>query len=83
MNFSDYFEEFFVGITHDKNFRRLAEYFESHKPDLKSGDRVDFLESTHLSLTSKGIKDSYQGLRVREEDLVFPTFANYKMTSLD
>ena len=29
LNLSDYVEEFFVGITHDKNFRRLAEYFES------------------------------------------------------
>ena len=34
LNLSDYVEEFFVGITHDKNFRRLAEYFEAHRPNL-------------------------------------------------
>lgn len=37
LNLSDYLEEFFVGITHDKNFRRLAENFEAHKPDLTEG----------------------------------------------
>jgi hypothetical protein len=29
LDLSDYVEEFFVGITHDKNMRRMAEHFDS------------------------------------------------------
>jgi hypothetical protein len=30
LNLSDYVEEFFVGITHDKNMARMAEFFDTH-----------------------------------------------------
>ena len=47
LNLSDYVEEFFVGITHDKNFRRLAEYFEAHRPNLGEG-RTNYFEQHGL-----------------------------------
>jgi nucleoside-diphosphate-sugar epimerase len=41
LNLSDYVEEFFVGITHDKNMRNMAEYFDAHRPNLSEGN-TDF-----------------------------------------
>lgn len=80
LNLSDYVEEFFVGITHDKNMRRMAEYYESHKPNLTENN-PDFFSKFNLT-HSQSIHDAYQ-TKIREEDLVFPIFTNYKMTSLD
>jgi nucleoside-diphosphate-sugar epimerase len=82
LNVSDYVEEFFVGIAHDKNFRRLGEYFETYRPDLAEG-RVNYHEKHGLARLSTGIRPTYQALKLREEDLVFPTFSDYKMVSLD
>lgn len=82
LNLSDYFEEFFVGITHDKNMRNMAEYFDAHRPNLSEGN-ADFFQEFGLS-HKKTLENEYgQGNRIREEDLVFPIFSNYKMTSLD
>ena len=47
-DFSDYIEEFFVGITHDKNMRRMAEFFETHKPNLSEGN-PDFFSKFNLN----------------------------------
>lgn len=82
LNISDYVEEFFVGITHDKNMRNMAEYLDAHRPNLDEGN-ADFLQEFSLTL-NKSLSDEY-GLnnRIKEEDLVFPIFSNYKMTSLD
>ena len=39
LGISDYIEEFFVGITHDKNMARLADFFEQHPNiNLKDND---------------------------------------------
>lgn len=78
LNLSDYVEEFFVGITHDKNMRRLAEVFEAEQPDLSQGN-PDFFQQFGLS-HKESIRDSP---KVREEELILPIFSNYKMTSLD
>jgi len=37
LGLSDYVEEFFTGITHDKNMGRFAEYMEQHTPNLEAG----------------------------------------------
>ncbi|CDW81027.1 UNKNOWN [Stylonychia lemnae] len=81
LNLSDFVEEFFTGITHDKNFRNFAEYFDTHKPNLLEGS-TDFFQKHGLKHT-KDLSDSYKGVNIHEEDLVFPIFSNYKMTSLD
>jgi hypothetical protein len=81
LNISDFVEEFFTGITHDKNFRNMAEHFDTHKPNLTEG-RTDFFQKHGLK-HSKDLSDTYKGAGIREEDLVFPIFSNYKMTSLD
>ena len=81
LNLSDYIEEFFVGITHDKNMARFAEYFEYERPDLER-QSPDFF--TKFNLTHQATLDQYyKQSAIREDDLVFPIFTNYKMTSLD
>ena len=57
-----------MGITHDKNFRRMAEYYEDHKPNL-SENKVDFFEKFNLK-HSKGIRDTYKKTKFLEEELV-------------
>ena len=34
LNCFDLIEEFFVGVSHVANMRRLAEYYNQHKPNL-------------------------------------------------
>lgn len=79
LNLSDYVEEFFVGITHDKNMRRLAEFFDQHQPHLVSEGNPDFFHKFGLHQT----KSIREGGSKKEEELVLPIFSNYKMTSLD
>jgi len=81
LNLSDFVEEFFTGITHDKNFRNMAQYFDTRKPNLLEG-RTDFFQKHGLK-HSKDLADTYKGAQLHEEDLVHPIFSNYKMTSLD
>ena len=39
LGISDYIEEFFVGISHDKNFARMADFFEANPNiNLKEND---------------------------------------------
>jgi len=40
---SDFFEEFFVGITHDKNMVRMAKFFEQNPYLASSLKDNDFL----------------------------------------
>ena len=80
LNLSDYVEEFFVGITHDKNMRRLAEFFDQHQPHLVTEGNPDFFHKFGLHQT-KSIRQQAETLK--EEELVLPIFSNYKMTSLD
>ena len=81
LGLSDYVEEFFTGITHDKNMGRMAEYMEEHRPNLEDNS-PDFHK--HFGLTPKvTLQDYFGGKKVKEEDLVFPIFTNYKMVSLD
>lgn len=36
LGLSDYVEEFFTGITHDKNMARMAEFYDSHSVNLEA-----------------------------------------------
>lgn len=82
LDLSDYIEEFFVGITHDKNMRRMAEYFDTQRPDITQHEG-DFFSEFNLS-HQKTVSDVYgSNHKIREEELVHPIFTNYKMTSLD
>jgi hypothetical protein len=78
LDLSDYVEEFFTGIAHDKNIRRLAEYFEAYKPVF---DNADLFKE--LSLSHKSSVQQVYAKKVSEEELIHPIFSNYKMTSLD
>lgn len=48
LNLSDYVEEFFTGITHDKNMARMAEFFDTHSLNLEA-DAPDFHNKFGLS----------------------------------
>jgi hypothetical protein len=74
-------EEFFTGITHDKNMGRFAEYMEQHTPSLEAG-APDFFKQLGIQ-QAVSLNDYFGGKKVKEEDLVFPIFSNYKMASLD
>ena len=81
LGLSDYVEEFFTGITHDKNMARMAEFFDTHSLNLEA-EQPDFLKE--FGLTPKvSLQDYYGGKRVKEEELVFPIFTSYKQVSLD
>ena len=80
LNLSDYVEEFFVGITHDKNMARMAEFFDTHSVNIE-GD-ADFHQKFGIEQTGT-LEGLFGGKKVKEEDLVFPIFSNYKMVSLD
>lgn len=81
LNLSDYVEEFFTGITHDKNMSRLAEFFDSHSLNLEA-DQPDFFKQFGVN-QKVSLQDYYGGKTVKEEDLVFPIFTSYKSVSLD
>lgn len=79
LGLSDYVEEFFTGITHDKNMGRFAEYMDSHRPNIEADDFFSKFGLAH----SCDVKQYVANKKVREDDLVFPIFSNYKMVSLD
>ena len=81
MGLSDLVEEFFVGITHDKNMARMAEFMDNTKPNLEEGC-PDFHKQMQLNLT-QSLNDFYGQTKFKPEDLVCPIFTNYKMVSLD
>jgi hypothetical protein len=81
LGLSDYVEEFFTGITHDKNMARMADYMEAHTPNFEASN-ADFFK--HFNLTQKvGLKEYFTNKKVKEEELVFPIFSDYKMVSLN
>lgn len=43
LGLSDYVEEFFTGITHDKNMARMAEFFDTHAINFEA-DQADFFK---------------------------------------
>lgn len=48
LNLSDYVEEFFTGITHDKNMARMAEFYDSHAINFEA-DQADFFKKFNLT----------------------------------
>jgi hypothetical protein len=81
LGLSDYVEEFFTGITHDKNMGRFAEYMDAHTPNLE-GHSPDFHRKFGLAHKVK-VQDYFGAKTIKESDLVFPIFTDYKMVSLD
>ena len=79
LGLSDYVEEFFTGITHDKNMARMAQYMEQHTPNL---EQDDYHKRFNLSHSVK-LKEYFEGKKVRVEELVTPIFTDYKMVSLN
>lgn len=79
LGLSDYLEEFFTGITHDKNMARMAEYMDANMPQF---DMQDFFQKFNLQ-HKENIGEYFGGKKLKEEELVFPIFSNYKMVSLD
>ena len=60
---------------------RLAEYFETNKPDFEK-EGLDFFNKFGLTYKAN-LDQSYGEAQIKEEELVTPAFTNYKMTSLD
>lgn len=78
---ADVVEEFFTGITHDKNMGRFAEFMDEHTPNLEVGS-PDFFKAAGLKET-RSLQQYLGSQKVREDELVHPIFTNYKMVSLD
>lgn len=72
-------EEFFTGITHDKNMGRMAEYMDDHNPNFETQDFHKKLGLTH----KVNLNDYFTQNKAKEDDLVFPIFTDYKMVSLN
>lgn len=80
LGISDFIEEFFVGITHDKNMGRMAAFLDQNSPNLE--ENPDFHKTLSLTV-EESLNDFYTKTRLSQDDLVFPIFTNYKMVSLD
>ena len=80
LHLSDYVEEFFTGITHDKNMARMAEFFDTHSVNIEADE--DFHKKFGIQHTGS-LDGFFGGKKVKEDDLVLPIFSNYKMVSLD
>lgn len=52
MGISDFVEEFFVGIAHDKNMARFAEFMDKNSPNLEEGS-PDFHKALNLNHETK------------------------------
>ena len=78
-----FIEEFFTGITHDRNMSRVLDHFAEHKSEIcVHGD--DFWTKSGLQ-PSQSVSGFYESHSVSEdsEQFVEPTFGAYKCASLD
>ena len=75
----EFVEEFFVGITHDRNMIRFAEEFDKLQPSLEASD---FFKAFHLQ-HKNSLEKEYKEKQIQNEELVHPIYSNYKMVSLD
>ena len=60
---------------------RMADYMEQHTPHFEAG-AGDFHQNFGLS-HKVSLSDFFGGKKIKEEELVFPIFSDYKMVSLD
>mmetsp|Transcript_1005 Transcript_1005/g.1004 ORF Transcript_1005/g.1004 Transcript_1005/m.1004 type:complete len:80 (+) Transcript_1005:741-980(+) len=78
MGLSDFVEEFFVGITHDKNMGRMAQFFDKNPSLGQALKDNDFFAKVGLSNTLS-LEDYLQEANLTEGSYVFPTFTDYKL----
>jgi hypothetical protein len=71
-------DEFLVGQTHEKNFVSMIENFEQERPNLQEND---FLSKFGIQAQKNFLDFSQRDVEI--EDLKYPLFSSYRMTSLD
>jgi hypothetical protein len=84
LGLSDFVEEFFVGIAHDKNFVRMAKFYERNPYLAETLTKDDFFAKTGLK--NGPALDEVFGAganKLQETDFVFPLFTDYKLVSLN
>jgi len=83
LKLSEMFEEFFVGITHDRNMRLLLQHLEEYPTDCPCPG-TDFWEASGLQREHSLLK-FFKGHRYSDQDdrMATPTFGNYKMVDLN
>ena len=83
LQLSEFAEEFFVGITHDRNMRLLLEDLERH-PMHCPCPGTDFWEATGLK-RKHNLREFFgkQKFSENDEQMVHPTFGHYKQVDLD
>ena len=81
LSLSDFVEEFFTGVTHDKNMVKMAKFFESDHTLRRYLLDNDFFAKKGLK-TLRSMEEDFKK-KVEEKDVEFPIFSNYKMVSLD
>mmetsp|Transcript_8362 Transcript_8362/g.6238 ORF Transcript_8362/g.6238 Transcript_8362/m.6238 type:complete len:165 (+) Transcript_8362:518-1012(+) len=82
LGISDFVEEFFVGITHDKNMGRMAEFFDKH-PEMKAALTTNCLFQKLGIKPEHTLEGYFAQKKLNEQDFVFPTFTDYKLVCLD
>jgi hypothetical protein len=75
----EFVEEFFVGITHDRNMIRFAKEFDANQPNLRANDFFEKFHLTHQNTLEK----EYVEKHLQDGDLIHPISSNYKLSSLD
>lgn len=83
LKLSEMAEEFFVGITHDRNMRLMLNHFETNEMDCPCPG-TDFWEASGLQRKEK-LSAFYKYHRYHDTDdhLATPTFGHYKQVDLD
>lgn len=83
LKLSELFEEFFVGITHDRNMRLLLEHLEENPTDCPCPG-TDFWESSGLQREHQ-LRKFFNSHRYSDLDdnMATPTFGHYKQVDLN
>ena len=83
LKLSEFFEEFFVGITHDRNMRLLLEHLEEHPNDCPCPG-TDFWETSGLQREHQ-LREFFRTHRYSDldENMHTPTFGHYKQVDLN
>lgn len=78
--FSTFFEKFFIGRTHDKNFMKLLQWHELEQQNYMND--WSYLEKFNIA-ENYNIKDTYPKSKVNPQSFIEPYMYQYKHIALD
>jgi hypothetical protein len=80
LGFSEFINEFFYGLSHDKNMSLMAKYFKDNSWDFTHDN--DYFKVHDITPEHK-ISEFLSNQDLKEENFVYPLYSGYKNTELD